>query len=76
MRDFSDDGFRSVKIDLQSIRETLSYIESDTARSDEYSRLTGALRAALKEIDIIETKRGPVERLKAVSARFFSHSSL
>ena len=44
----------AIKIDLGSVRDTLSYIESDLSQAPELQRLALAVRSALTEIRRLE----------------------
>lgn len=44
----------AIKIDLASVRDTLTYIESDLNQSPELQRLAVAVRSALTEIKRLE----------------------
>ena len=61
---------RHLAIDLQSVRDTLLYIESDLAAAPELDRLTGSIRAALAEIARLEADTGPSEKPAISAARF------
>ncbi len=44
-------------IDLNSVRDTLAYIQSDTQNDPSFEKLTAALRAALNEIEELQQTR-------------------
>lgn len=58
------------RIDLASIRDTLTYIESDLDSAPELQRLADAVRAALAEIDRIELTNGRLSPAEITAARF------
>lgn len=61
---------RQVQIDLASVRDTLLYIESDLKRSPDLTRLAGAIRSALHEIERLEDTAMEIEKPEFTSARF------
>ncbi len=60
----------NVSIDLESVRDTLLYIESDLTRLPEFARLAGSIREALAEIARLEAEAVPFEKQPVTPAHF------
>lgn len=61
---------RTASIDLASVRDTLLYIESDVSGPPELTKLAGAIRSALNEIERLEGSALEIEKPEFTSARF------
>lgn len=61
---------RSLRIDLESVRETLHYIESDFRGAPGYETVAAAISAVLSEIDRVEGETRKDKPLNVVTARF------
>ena len=58
------------RIDLETIRETLLYIESDCRENAGLERVAAALSQALAEIERLETLNGPKHKAEPLYAHF------
>ena len=68
---FLSSARRPARIDLDAVRDTLLYIESDVAQSSELDRVAKAIREALVEIERIDTQAEPRNGSAAITgARF------
>ena len=63
-------AFGTVRIDLDSVRETLLYIESDFRHAAGYETVAAAIGAVLEEIDRVEAEVGKDKPASAISAQF------
>lgn len=59
-----------LRMDLQTVRETLIYIESDCRDQPGLQRLSAALAQTISEIDRVTPAIEPSPRADVVSARF------
>ena len=57
-------------VDLETIRETLLYIESDCRENAGLERIAAALSEALEEIERIEALNGPKHKAEPFYAHF------
>ncbi len=58
------------RIDLETIRETLLYIESDCRENAGLERVAAALSQALEEIERLEALNGPKHKAEPLYAHF------
>ena len=58
------------RIDLETIRETLLYIESDCRENAGLERVASALTEALEEIERLEAQNGPKHKAEPFYAHF------
>lgn len=57
-------------VDLETIRETLLYIESDCRENAGLERVAAALSEALEEIERLEAMNGPKHKAEPFYAHF------
>ena len=57
-------------VDLETIRETLLYIESDCRENAGLERIAAALSEALEEIERLEALNGPKHKAEPFYAHF------
>ncbi len=57
-------------IDLDSVRDTLAYIASDTRNRPGFENLTSALCAALSEVEELQKTRNAVPRVAVLRSTF------
>ncbi|KUO63917.1 MAG: hypothetical protein APF80_06970 [Alphaproteobacteria bacterium BRH_c36] len=63
---------RSTRIDLQTVRETLSYIRDDVAADPALANVASALSRAITEIDSADSRKNLPRHARApFDARFF-----
>ena len=67
---FLSSARRPARIDLDAVRDTLLYIESDVAQSPELDRVAKAIREALVEIERIDSATKPRNGPTITGARF------
>lgn len=61
------------RIDLETVRETLTYFRDDMATASEYARVAAALRTAISEIDAVlerELSHPPRREVQPTASRF------
>ncbi len=58
------------RIDLETMRETLHYIESDCRENAGLERVAAALSQAIEEIERLETLIGPKHKAEPFHAHF------
>ena len=63
-------AFAMARIDLESVRETLLYIESDFRHAPGYETVAAAISAVLGEIDRVELEAGPDKRPQLTLSHF------
>jgi hypothetical protein len=61
---------RAPAIDLDTIRETVSYMHDDVARVQELERLAAAFRSVLKELDAVGQPAAADAPARVMAARF------
>lgn len=61
---------RKPALDLDTVRETISYMRDDASRTPGYQRLTSALDAVLDEIEVSRRTGGGRSSGDLISARF------
>ncbi len=66
----SDRSRPKPRIDLETIRETLLYIESDCRESADLERVTVALSEAIAELERLEALDGPKHKAEPFYAHF------
>lgn len=66
----SDRSPAKPRIDLETIRDTLLYIESDCRESAELERVAAALTEAITEIERLEALNGPKHKAEPFYAHF------
>ena len=63
-------AFATARIDLESVRETLLYIESDFRYAPGYETVAAAIGAVLGEIDRVEAEIGKDKPSRAIASQF------
>jgi hypothetical protein len=56
---YQGNGSARPRIDLETVRETLSYMQDDMRRSPDLARVCRALEDALREIDAVRSSPRP-----------------
>jgi hypothetical protein len=70
MFEWNSKSFATARIDLESVRETLLYIESDFRYAPGYETVAAAIGAVLGEIDRVEAEVGKDKQPTAIAALF------